>query len=148
MQYISPVDNINHKEAAIIHKHKKRLWAELLSDGRRSFYVFYESSLCLGHRWLQPSVYEDPHKHQKVPGWKEMNACQNPNHCPRWLGKIENKWERGRIIVVKMKEPLQQLFFSSSTICLFDKCHVIFNDHRESWPQFNVSSERWCFLTV
>ncbi len=32
-----------------------------------------------------------------------------------------------------------------------EKCHGIFNDHRESGPRFNVSSERrkrLCFLTV
>ncbi len=31
---------------------------------------------------------------------------------------------------------------------LYEKCHGIFNDHRESGPRFNVSSERWCLLTV
>ncbi len=29
---------------------------------------------------------------------------------------------------------------------LYDECHGIFNDHRESGPRFNVSSERRCFL--
>ncbi len=31
---------------------------------------------------------------------------------------------------------------------LYEKCHVIFNDHRESGPRFNVSSEGRSFLTV
>ncbi len=31
------------------------------------------------------------------------------------------------------------------TSTLYEKCHGIFNDHRESGPRFNVSSERWCF---
>ncbi len=31
---------------------------------------------------------------------------------------------------------------------LHEKCLGIFNDHRESGPQFNVSSERRCLLTV
>ncbi len=31
---------------------------------------------------------------------------------------------------------------------LYEKCHGIFNDHRESGPQFNVSSERRSLLTV
>ncbi len=31
---------------------------------------------------------------------------------------------------------------------LYENCHGIFNDHRESGPRFNVSSERLCFLTV
>ncbi len=31
---------------------------------------------------------------------------------------------------------------------LYEKCHGIFNDHRESGPRFNVSSERQYFLTV
>ncbi len=34
------------------------------------------------------------------------------------------------------------------TPTLYEKCHVIFNDHRESGPRFNISSEGWCFLTV
>ncbi len=33
------------------------------------------------------------------------------------------------------------------TPVLFKRC-VIFNDHRESGPRFNVSSKRRCFLTV
>ncbi len=31
---------------------------------------------------------------------------------------------------------------------LYENCHGIFNDHRESGPRFNVSSERRCLLTV
>ncbi len=31
---------------------------------------------------------------------------------------------------------------------LYEKCHGIFNDHRESGPRFNGSSERRCLLTV
>ncbi len=31
---------------------------------------------------------------------------------------------------------------------LYEKCHGIFNDHRESGPRFNVSSERRCSFTV
>ncbi len=31
-------------------------------------------------------------------------------------------------------------------LTLYEKCHGIFNDHRESGPRFNVSSERRCFL--
>ncbi len=34
------------------------------------------------------------------------------------------------------------------TPTLYEKCHGIFNDPRESGPRFNVSSERRCFLTV
>ncbi len=34
------------------------------------------------------------------------------------------------------------------TPTLYEKCHGIFNDHRESGPRFNVWSERRCFLTV
>ncbi len=32
------------------------------------------------------------------------------------------------------------------TPTLYEKCHTIFNDHKESGPQFNVSSERRCFF--
>ncbi len=35
------------------------------------------------------------------------------------------------------------------TPLLFFEGHPgIFNDHRESGPRFNVSSERWCFFAV
>ncbi len=34
------------------------------------------------------------------------------------------------------------------TPTLYEKCHGISNDHRESGPRFNVSSERQCFFTV
>ncbi len=34
------------------------------------------------------------------------------------------------------------------TPTLYEKCHGIFNDHRESGPRFNVSSERRCFLPM
>ncbi len=33
-------------------------------------------------------------------------------------------------------------------LLLYDECHGIFNDHRESGPRFNISSERRCFLAV
>ncbi len=32
------------------------------------------------------------------------------------------------------------------TYTLYEKCHEIFNDHRESGPPFNISSEGRCFL--
>ncbi len=32
------------------------------------------------------------------------------------------------------------------TPTLYEKCHGIFNDHRESGPRFKVSSERQCFF--
>ncbi len=31
---------------------------------------------------------------------------------------------------------------------LYEKCHGIFNDHRESGPRFNVPSERLIFLIL
>ncbi len=34
------------------------------------------------------------------------------------------------------------------TPTLYEKCHGIFNNHRESGPRFNVSSERRCCFTV
>ncbi len=34
------------------------------------------------------------------------------------------------------------------TLTLYEKCHWIFNDRRESGPRFNVPSERQCLLTV
>ncbi len=34
------------------------------------------------------------------------------------------------------------------TPTLYEKCHGIFNDHRESEPRFKISSERQCFLSM
>ncbi len=31
-----------------------------------------------------------------------------------------------------------------NTSTLYENCHGIFNDHRESGPRFNISSEVWC----
>ncbi len=35
-----------------------------------------------------------------------------------------------------------------NTPTLYEKCRVIFNDHRESGPRFNVSSERLMNLST
>ncbi len=34
------------------------------------------------------------------------------------------------------------------TPTLYEKCHGIYNDHKESGPRFNISSERRCLLSV
>ncbi len=47
-----------------------------------------------------------------------------------WQGPVEGIWPGHR----------------GYTPTLYDECHGIFNDHRESRPRFNVSSERRCFL--
>ncbi len=47
-----------------------------------------------------------------------------------WQGPVEGIWPGHR----------------GYTPTLYKKCHGIFNDHRESGPRFNVSSERRCFL--
>ncbi len=49
-----------------------------------------------------------------------------------WQGPVEGIWTGHR----------------GYTPTLYEKCHGIFNDHRESGPRFNVSSERRCLLTV
>ncbi len=49
-----------------------------------------------------------------------------------WQGPVEGIWPGHR----------------GYTPTLYDECHGIFNDHRESGPRFNVSSERRCFFTV
>ncbi len=45
-----------------------------------------------------------------------------------WQGPVEGIWPGHR----------------GYTPTLYEKCHGIFNDHRESGPRFNVSSERRC----
>ncbi len=57
----------------------------------------------------------------------------------KWMGIIRRPWltraSGGKL-------PGHQGY----TPTLYEKCHGIFNDHRESGPRFNVSSERRCFL--
>ncbi len=47
-----------------------------------------------------------------------------------WQGPVEGIWQR----------------HWGYTPTLYKKCHGIFNDHRESGPRFNVSSERRVFI--
>ncbi len=49
-----------------------------------------------------------------------------------WQGPVEGIWSGHR----------------GYTPTLYEKCHGIFNYHRESGPCFNGSSERRCFFTV
>ncbi len=52
--------------------------------------------------------------------------------CHDWQGSVEGIWPEHR----------------GFTPTLYEECHGSFNDHRESGPLFNVSSERRCFFTV
>ncbi len=57
----------------------------------------------------------------------------------KWMGIIRRPWltraSGGNVVRTPRLHPYS-----------YDECHVIFNDHRESGPRFNVSSERRCFL--
>ncbi len=62
------------------------------------------------------------------------------------------RWRRERVI-----EPIKCLGIirrpwltraSGGNFPLYEKCHGISNDHRESGPRFNVLSEIRCFFTV
>ncbi len=57
----------------------------------------------------------------------------------KWMGIIRKPWLKG---------PVEGIWpgHLGYTPTLYAECHGIFNDHRESGPRFNVSSERRCFL--
>ncbi len=59
----------------------------------------------------------------------------------KWMGNIRRPWltraSGGNLTRTPGLHPT-----------LYEKCHGIFNDHRESGPRFNVSSEKRCLLTV
>ncbi len=80
--------------------------------------------------------------------------CQNAHHTPVY-------WWRGDRVMKSIsvwgwlgghdgQRPVGEFGLDAGiTPLLFFKGHPgIFNDHRESGPRFNISSERWCFLTV
>ncbi len=53
----------------------------------------------------------------------------------KWMGIIRRPW-------------LTRASGGNLAPTLYEKCPGIFNDHRESGPRFNVSSEGRCFFTV
>uniref|UniRef100_A0A0E9X5J3 Uncharacterized protein n=1 Tax=Anguilla anguilla TaxID=7936 RepID=A0A0E9X5J3_ANGAN len=66
-----------------------------------------------------------------------------------WRGREHffSQLNQGMILVASLREP--DLGFSQDTReppTLCDNCHGICNDHSESGPRFNVSSERRHFL--
>ncbi len=78
--------------------------------------------------------------------------CQNAHHTPAY-------WWRGDRVMKPIsawwwlgahdgQRPMGE--FGQDTgvtpLLFYDECHGIFNDHRESGPRFNVSSEGRCFL--
>ncbi len=58
----------------------------------------------------------------------------------KWMGIIRRPWliraSGGKLARTPGLHPYS----------FYEKCHGIFNDHRESGPRFNISSERRCFL--
>ncbi len=77
------------------------------------------------HRTMAP--VRSPHTSYRWRGERDR-----ANQVNDWQGPVEGTWPGHR----------------GYTPTLYEKCHGIFNDHRESGPWFNVSSERRCLLTV
>ncbi len=66
--------------------------------------------------------------------WWRGDRVMKPISVWGWLGGHDGQRPMGK--------------FGQVTRILFSKTSWIFNDHRESGPRFNVSSEGQCFLTV
>ncbi len=84
------------------------------------------------HRTTAP--VRSPHTRYR---WREERVIEPI----KWMGIIRRPWltraSGGNLARTPGLHPT-----------LYEKCHGIFNDHRESGPRFNVSSERRCLLTV
>ncbi len=84
------------------------------------------------HRTTAP--VRSPHTSYRWRGEREIEPI-------KWMGIIRRPWliraSGGNLARTPGLHPT-----------LYEKCHGIFNDHRESGPRFNVSSERRCLLTV
>ncbi len=105
----------------------------------------YLNRLCL-------TVFSTTTNVQHPPGWCDDShiAPEHPPHTRyRWRGErvIEPiKW-MGMIRRHDWQGPVVGIWPGhwGYTPTLYEKCHGIFNDHRESRPRFNVSSEGRCF---
>ncbi len=92
------------------------------------------------YRWREERVIEpikcmlSPHTSYRWRGERVIEPI-------KWMGIIRRLWltraSGGNLARTPGLHPT-----------LYEKCHGIFNDHRESGPQFNVSPERQCLLTV
>ncbi len=89
-----------------------------------------------GERVIEPiKCMHSPHTSYRWRGERDREPI-------KWMGIIRRPWltraSGGNLARTPGLHPT-----------LYEKCHGIFNDHRESGPRFNVSlSERRCLLTV
>ncbi len=81
------------------------------------------------HRTTAP--VRSPHTSYRWRGEREIEPI-------KWMGIIRRPWltraSGGNLARTPGLHPT-----------LYEKCHGIFNDHRESGPRFNVSSKRWIY---
>ncbi len=84
---------------------------------------------------------------------RPMAPVRSPHTCYRWRG--ERVIEPIKWMGIIRRPCLTRVYtlkvgiwpgHRGYTPTLYEKCPGIFNDHRESGPRFNVSSERLCFL--
>ncbi len=75
---------------------------------------------------------------------------QCAHHTPATGGEERERWSQfsGWVLLGghDWQRPVEGIWpgHRGYTPTLYKKCHGIFNDHRESGPRFNVSSERRC----
>ncbi len=109
------------------------------------------------YRWREERVIEpikcmlSPHTSYR---WREERVIEpikwmrSPHTSYRWRGEIVKELIKCMGIIKRPWLTRASGGNLARTPTLYEKFHGIFNDHRESGPRFNVSSERRCFLTV
>ncbi len=78
-------------------------------------------------------------RHQRAHHTPATGGEDRERETIKWMGIIRRPWLKG---------PVEGILpgHRGYNATLYDECHGIFNDHRESGPRFNISSERQCFF--
>ncbi len=109
------------------------------------------------YRW-RGEIVKEPIKSMRSPHtsyrWRgeivkePIKSMCSPHTSYRWRGEIVKELIKCMGIIKRPWLTRASGGNLARTPTLYEKFHGIFNDHRESGPRFNVSSERRCFLTV
>ncbi len=109
-----------------------------------------------GERVIEPIKWmRSPHTSYRWRGERVIEPIKcmlSPHTSYRWRGERDRANQVDGDYWEAMIDKGQWWAFVQDTrvtpLLFYEKCHGIFNDHRESGPRFNISSERQYFLTV
>ncbi len=109
-----------------------------------------------GERVIEPiKCMRSPHTSYRWRGERviePIKCMRSPHTSYRWRGERDRANQVDGDYWEAMIDKGQWWAFAQDTrvtpLLFYEKCHGIFNDHRESGPRFNISSERQYFLTV